>query len=307
MIDAIQIRLGGYGPPETSFSRALKFIGDGLEAEFGSEVAVQYVWNIMDLGYLGKDILWLVESGLLSAGYQSSSYLTDRVPELGFLDLPFLFESNQAALAHMDGALGAHLAAKIEAEFNYRILGYFENGFRHISNRLGPVRSPADLAGMKIRVLPSAVHEQTFALLGARPEQMDLTEAIACVAEGTLDAQENPFANTVTYGVHRYHRYHTMSGHFYLSRPLFANRTEFESWPDDLQNALAAGALEAVKFQRKLAVAEAVDARLAIEAAGGEIIELTLAEHAAFAATVAPLRADARSCYGARLLDLMGS
>ena len=118
MANAIQIRLGGFGPPETSFSRALKFIGDGLEAEFGSEVAVQYVWNIMDLGYLGKDILWLVESGLLSAGYQSSSYLTDRVPELGFLDLPFLFESNQAARAHMDGALGAQLAAKIEAEFN---------------------------------------------------------------------------------------------------------------------------------------------------------------------------------------------
>ncbi len=160
MSEAIQIRLGGYGPAETSFSRALKFIGDRLEADFGSDVLVKYVWNIMDLGYLGKDILWLVESGLLSAGYQSSSYLTDRVPELGFIDLPFLFENNGHARANMDGALGDHLTAKIEAQCNYRILGYFENGFRHISNRLRAVRSPADLAGITIRVLPSAVHEK---------------------------------------------------------------------------------------------------------------------------------------------------
>ena len=60
----------------------------------------------MDLGYRAEDILWLVEHGLLTLGYQSSSYLTDRVPELGFVDLPFLFASTDAARAAMDGALG---------------------------------------------------------------------------------------------------------------------------------------------------------------------------------------------------------
>ena len=305
MSEAIQIRLGGYGPPETSFSAALKFIGDRLEADFGSDVDVKYVWNIMDLGYLGKDILWLVESGLLSAGYQSSSYLTDRVAELGFIDLPFLFENNGHARANMDGVLGDYLTTKIEARTNFRILGYFEKGFRHISNRLRAVRSPADLASMTIRVLPSAVHEKTFQLLGAAPRQMDLTEAIAGVIGGTLDAQENPFANTVTYGVHHHHPYHTMSGHFYLSRPLFANRTQFESWPKDLRCAFAKATQDAVRFQRNLAEAEAVDARRAIEDAGGEIAELSQAEHAAFAAAVAPMLDDARSDYGAEMFDLM--
>jgi len=305
MSAAIQIRLGGYGPPETSFSRALKFIGDRLEADFGSDVMVKYVWNIMDLGYLGKDILWLVESGLLSAGYQSTSYLTGRVPELGFIDLPFLFENNGHARANMDGALGDHMTAKIEAQCNYRILGYFENGFRHISNRLRGVRSPADLAGMTIRVLPSAVHEKTFAALGAQPRQMDLTEAIDGVIDGTLDAQENPFANTVTYGVHRHHAYHTMSGHFYLSRPLFANAAQFDGWPEDLQRAFAKGTQEAVAFQRDLAEAEAVDARRAIEDAGGEIAELSQAELAAFAAAVAPMLDAARTVYGAGMFELM--
>src|SRR6266545_3097225 len=95
----IQIRMGGYGPATTGFSRALKLIGDRLTAQFGDRVDVKYVWNIMDLGYRAEDILWLVEHGLLTLGYQSSSYLTDRVPELGLVDLPFLFSSTEAARA----------------------------------------------------------------------------------------------------------------------------------------------------------------------------------------------------------------
>src|SRR5438309_5803033 len=149
-----QIRMGGYGPATTGFSRALKRIGDRLEAAFGPRVEIKYVWNIMDLGYRAEDILWLVEHGLLTLGYQSSSYLTDRVPELGIVDLPFLFADTPAARAAMDGALGRVLAGKIEERVSYRILGWFENGFRHISNRVRPVRTPADLRGMSIRVLP---------------------------------------------------------------------------------------------------------------------------------------------------------
>src|SRR5213080_1596952 len=139
MADPIAIRMGGYGPPTTGFSRALKRIGDQLQADFGSGVEIKYVWNIMDLGYRAEDILWLVEHGLLTLGYQSSSYLTDRVPELGLLDLPFLFETNDEARAAMDGDLGRILAGRIEERVGYRILGWFENGFRHLSNRLRPV------------------------------------------------------------------------------------------------------------------------------------------------------------------------
>src|ERR1700674_3963091 len=161
----IQIRMGGYGPATTCFSRALKTIGDRLVAAFGDEVDVKYVWNIMDLGYRAEDILWLVEHGLLTLGYQSSSYLTDRVPELGLVDLPFLFAGNAQARGAMDGPLGAYLTRRIEESANYRILGYFENGFRHISNRLRRVHRPADLDGMTIRVLPSLIQARTFELL----------------------------------------------------------------------------------------------------------------------------------------------
>ena len=59
----------------------MKRIGDRLQAKFGKDVDIKYVYNILSLGYKGEDILWLVENGLLTLGYQSSSYLTDRAPD----------------------------------------------------------------------------------------------------------------------------------------------------------------------------------------------------------------------------------
>ena len=89
----------------------------------------------------------------------------------------------------MDGALGNYLSRKIEEQINYKVLGYFENGFRHISIRLRPIHIPDDLKNMRIRVLPSDVQAKTFKLLGANPQRLDLTEAIEGVKSGTLDAQ----------------------------------------------------------------------------------------------------------------------
>jgi TRAP-type C4-dicarboxylate transport system substrate-binding protein len=305
MSPPIKIRMGGYGPPTTSFSRSLKLIGDTLVAAFGDRIDVKYVWNIMDFGYRAEEILSLVEDGILTLGYQSSSYLTDRVPELGFVDLPFLFDRRDRARAAIDGALGEFLAGKIEERVNYRILGYFENGFRHISNRLRRVRVPADLKGMRIRVLPSEVQARTFELLGAVPLRWDLTEAIAAIKAGTIDAQENPFANTVTYGVHKFHHFHTVTNHFYISRPIFLHRPAFDAWPADLQRAMRAAVKRAIAFQRDLAIEEDHEARAAIEAAGCEITELSVDEHAQFRAAVAPLLAEAQGTYGQRMFDLV--
>jgi TRAP-type C4-dicarboxylate transport system substrate-binding protein len=301
-----QIRMGGYGPPTTGFSRALKRIGDRLEVGFGDRVEIKYVWNIMDLGYKAEDILWLVEHGLLTLGYQSSSYLTDRIPELGVLDLPFLFGTTERARAAIDGALGQLLAKKIEERADYRILGFFENGFRHLSNRVRAVRSPDDIAGMRIRVLPSKVQERTFELFRAAPMRMDLTDAIRMISGGELDAQENPLTNTVTYGVHKFHRFHTLTGHFYISRPVFVHRAAFDAWPDDLRTAMRSAVTEAIAFQRDVHEQEEEEARAAIVAAGCEVAELTAAEHAAFAAAVQPIYGEARRQYGDALLALAG-
>ena len=305
MSKPIPIRMGGYGPPTTGFSRALKFIGDKLQAEFGDGVAIEYIWNIMDCGHKAQDILTFVENGEMTLGYQSSSYLTDRVPELGFVDLPFLFADNAQARGAMDGALGAYLARMTEERINYRILGWFENGFRHISNRLRPIHVPIDLKGMKIRVLPSEIQKRTFELLGAVALRMDLTEAIAKIKANILDAQENPLANTVTYGVHRFHKFHTLTSHFYISRPVFLHRTSFDAWPDDLKRAMRQAVTQAVAFQRQVAVEEHEASRRIIEDAGCEIVELNAKEHAAFVAAVQPLLADAGNLYGTEMFKMV--
>ena len=296
----IQLRMAGYGPPTTSFSRALTQIGDRLTAEFGAEVDVKYVYNVMDVGYSAEDLNWLVETGVLTLGYYT---MTRGIPELELAALPFLFADTTAARAAMDGRLGQAVTERIEAQTNFRVLGYFENGFRHISNRVRPIRTLADLKDLKIRVL--GVQARTFELLGADPQAISLPDALAAIQAGTLDGQENPFANTVTYGIYPFHRYHTATYHSYLSRPIFVHRPSFEAWPEALRTEMQAAVHDAVAFQRDLHDQEEEESAAIIRAAGGEIIELTPAEKAAFVAAVAPIYTEARATYSPELLSLV--
>ncbi len=299
MSDPIRITLGGYGPANTTCSRGLKVLGDTLTAQFGDEIAVHTVWNVMDFGYKASDLLWMAETGVLSLTYQSTSYIADRVPELDFVDLLFLFDNLTQARAAMDGALGAWMTQKIEERIpGYRVLGFFENGYRHMSNRLHPVRALADLKNMKIRLMPGETHRRSFELLGAVPCPLDLKPGLEAIMSGAVDAQENPLANTADYGAHKAHRFHTLSGHCYHSRGLYMNRAQFDAWPKALQDGMRAAARRAVLAQRDLAVEEEHLARKTIEAAGGEVIELTPAARAALVQAVAPLHDEARRRFG---------
>jgi TRAP-type C4-dicarboxylate transport system substrate-binding protein len=300
--------MGGYGPATTTHSRALKMIGDRLAEQFGKEVEIKYLWNVMDFGYKSEDVLWMSERGIMTVAYQSTSYLTGRVPELEFIDLPFLFESLEQAREAMDGALGAYMTRRIEERIpGYRILGYFENGYRHLSNRLRQIHTPADMKGIKIRSLPSRIHARAYELMGAVPLVMDLRPAIEGLTSGEIDAQENPLANTVDYSVHKLHRYHTLTGHIYLSRGIYCNRAAFESWPQALQEAMQKAVREGVLAQREMAVREERIARKTIEEAGGEIIELTPAERALFVEAVKPLHDEARTRFGEAFALLKGA
>ena len=115
MNQPIHIRMGGFGPAGTTCSRGMKLLGDAIRAEFGAAVDVQYIWNVMDLGYKAGDLIWMAEHGILSLSYQSTSYLTDRVPEMEFADLPFLFDGLEQARAAMDGAFGAWMMSSSPA------------------------------------------------------------------------------------------------------------------------------------------------------------------------------------------------
>jgi C4-dicarboxylate-binding protein DctP len=127
------------------------------------------------------------------------------------------------------------------------------------------------------------------------------------IKNGEIDAQENPLTNTVTYGVHKFHRFHTLSNHFYISRPIFVHRPAFESWPDDLRAAMQSAITEAVAFQRDLHEHEEDEAQQAIDAERGETVTLSADEHAAFVAAVQPLLHEARRFYGDDLFKLAGA
>jgi TRAP-type transport system periplasmic protein len=285
-----QVVLGGFGPPTTTHSRALKVIGDGLQ---GAEV--RYLWNVMDLGHKAEEVLPMVERGDLTLGYMTTSYLTSRIPELELLDLPFLFQTREKAHAAMDGGLGEYLSEIIEERIPaYRVLGWFENGFRHYSTKVRPIRSPDDMKGLRVRCLPSPIHQRIHELFGAVACVMDLKPGIEALKSGECDTQENPLANTVDYGVHKLHKHHTLTGHMYLSRAILVHRPAFDAFPGNLQTAMRKAVVEAVKAQRTFAEQEDKVARKAIEDAGGEVIELSAAERAAFVRAVRPLHDQAR-------------
>ena len=159
---------------------------------------------------------------------------------------------------------------------------------------------------MNIRVLPSEVQKRTFELLGADPEIMDLTQVIARVKAGEIDAQENPFVNTVTYGVHNFHKFHSETNHFYISRPIFVHQQSFDAWPKELQNEIRLAFNDAIAFQRELHIQEEIDSEIAIQEAGGTIVRITKSDRQAFIDAVSPIYEEARLQYVEELLSLVG-
>jgi TRAP-type transport system periplasmic protein len=302
--EPIKIRFGGYSPADSTHSRAAVHFRDTLARRVGDAVRVDHYWNVMDFGYRADDLLSMVECGLLTLCYFSSSYLAHRVPELEVIDLPFIFDSEAHAHAALDGALGAFLTEKTESRLDYRVLGYWDNGFRHLTNRLRPVRAPGDLKGMRIRLQPNAIHVKTFELLGAVPVPTDLKPGIAKIESGEVDAQENPLANTVTYGVNKHHRHVTMSGHFYGARGVYVHKTSFDAWPEQVQKAVRESAREAIAFQRKLAAEKENEIRAQLEQEGVSFVDLTAKERAAFVAAVQPVLTGARKTLGDEILAM---
>ena len=296
------IILGGYAPAESSFGQGLDLIGQRLEARFGDTVDVRYVYNVIDIGYAaGGELRWLVDAGVVTLGYLSMS---TGIPELEVAALPFLFPDEASARVVMDGPLGEAAAARIESQTNFRVLGFFENGLRHISNSVRPVRTPADVRGLHIRQLGSQA--RLFELLGAAGPLMQLPAAIPLMADGTIDGQENPFENVVSYGIHEHQRYYTTTAHSYLSRPIFVNRERFDAWPVELQAEMRAAVADAVRLQREIHDRAEIESREIIEAGGGEIIDLTPEQRAEFVAVAAPIYSEARETYSADLLALAG-
>jgi TRAP-type C4-dicarboxylate transport system substrate-binding protein len=289
MAEPLRVRLAGYAPAASTHGRALDRIAAGLRVELGEGVTVEIDHNILDSGRPAQALLDDVEAGRTTLCYFSSSYLAHRVPGLGIIDLPYVFDSLDHAHAALDGALGVALAERTQHATALVPLGYWDNGFRHISNRSREIRSPADCRGLRIRLQPNWAHERFFRALGSEPVCSDLREGIALLTSGALDAQENPLANFVTYGIADLHPHVTLTGHVYGARGVYASARQLSAWSPRARGVLHGAVAAAVTQQRAAAADTETELRHRLARDGTDIVELTAAEHAAFRAVAEPV------------------
>jgi C4-dicarboxylate-binding protein DctP len=243
----------------------------------------------------------MVESGALTLGYFSASYLAARVPEFALLDLPFMISARRQAYAMLDGTLGQLLAEKLQAVTGLRLLSWWDNGFRHLSNAIRPLRTPADCQGIRLRILASDLHRQVFTLLGFTPVVLDVKDLIVAVKSGSIEAQENPLTNFYNFGFHAYHRYVTLSSHFFGAAVLLCHAPSYAAWPAEVQQGVTAAAALATAAQRRFAAAEDEAVLSQLAATDNDIVHLTVAERALFVEAVAPLVDEQRRVFGEQL------
>lgn len=302
----IVIRLGGYQKPASIHTRTCVRFGEVLKREAGDAIDFQFVPDVLALGHKSGDLPKMVESGELSACYISSLRYAQWVPELALFDLPFLFPDRAAAYRVLDGRLGHKLRAKVAAQSPFRLLAYWDNGFRHFSNKLRPIRKPANCKGLRIRIQMSELQAESLRLLGMEPILEDIKIFVEQIGGDRFDAQDNPLTNIYNFNVHKYHRHITLSGHVYGVACLMVNRAQYESWPAIVQRAANTAAAEATVLQRQLAAAEDADILKKLNPAENDIVQLTPEEHRAFAEAVRPVTDKYRKDYGDSFFALLG-
>lgn len=304
----IVIRLGGYQKPASVHNRAARLLGEALARNLGPRISFELIGNVLELGRKSGDLPTMVESGELSACYMSTVRFTKTVPELKVLELPFVVRDRASLFHALDGGLGAFLRRRILETTPFRVLGFWDNGYRHISNRVRPIRLPEDCRGLRIRTQLSDLHGEVFRALGFEPIAADIKEFTEEIATDRFQAQDNPLTNIFNFGVHRHHRYITLSGHFFGGTLLVCNDQHYRSWPEDVQEAVEEAAREASALQRRLAAAADAEVLDKLDPRENEVIHLSAIERAAFVAALQPVLARHREDFDARLFaDLEGT
>jgi tripartite ATP-independent transporter DctP family solute receptor len=159
------------------------------------------------------------------------------VPEFGVFDLPFFFKDRAAVKRAVDGPFGQELARLAEAK-GLVILGYWENGFRQITNARRPIRVPDDLRGLKIRTPPNPDRVKMFNDWGANAAPLDFSELFSALQTGVFDGQENPMAQITSAKLYEVQKYLSFSGHVYTPTYLAASKTWIEGLEPGTQRIL---------------------------------------------------------------------
>ncbi|MFC0338452.1 tripartite ATP-independent transporter solute receptor, DctP family [Kushneria avicenniae] len=220
-----------------------------VEAQSNGDLKVQIFPN----GQLGNDAQMIdgARSGIIDITLSGLNNFTGMVPEAGAFELPFMFADSAAAYQALDGAPGQEVMDKLPA-LGLKGLAFPENGFREITNNRGPIREPADLKGLRMRVNNSITLNNMFERLGANPQQLPVAELYTALETGVVDAQDHPLGIVVSFNFNEVQKYLSITNHAYSALLMVMNQKRFDSLTPEQQQIVEKAAADATAMQRQM-------------------------------------------------------
>jgi len=227
---------------------SVKF-AETVKAKSGGRIEV----TVAPSGQLGDDaaMVTALRTGALDMSANSQGALANTVPEYAAFGMPFLFADLAQAWKLMDGPVGKELAAR-SAEKGLVVLGYWDNGIRHMSNSKRPFLKAEDLKGMKMRTPPDSVTVDIMQSLGAEAQQIKFAELYVALQQGVVDGQENPLMNIHASKLYEVQKYISLTGHKYEMTPFLMGKRTWDRLSDADRKVVQEAAAEATALQRRL-------------------------------------------------------
>ena len=254
-------------------SRANELLGDKATVKF---------YGSSQLGK-DKDLMQKLKLGTVHLT-MPSSIMSSIAPEAGLFDMPFLVK-DRAHLNRIEHKIFWPMIAPAIEEKGYKVIGFWENGIRHISNNVKPINTPADLEGVKIRTPKSTWRVKMFSAWGANPTPMSFSEVFVALQTGVIDGQENPYTNIYAAKLNEVQKYLSVTGHVYTPSYLTAGAQQWEKLPEDVRQILEK---TAVDVQGWMYATGTMD-DMALRSKLGETMEVNVADRAAFVEASKPI------------------
>ncbi|MDL2259789.1 TRAP transporter substrate-binding protein [Deltaproteobacteria bacterium OttesenSCG-928-K17] len=241
------MRIGTTTEPEGHYHKGLLQFKERVEKYTDGQVRV----DIFLSSQLGneRDMIEGLSMGLLEGSLTSSAPLANFSSDFLLLDLPYIVTDREKAYKVMDGEVGQAILGTMTSK-GVLALGFWENGFRNVTNSKRPIVNPADLKGLKIRTMENPIHQYTFEYFGATPTPMAWSEVFLALQQGTIDGQENPLVIIDTVKVYEVQKYISLTGHFYSPAVFMLSKQIFDSYPKDVQDAILKAEKEARDWER---------------------------------------------------------
>jgi tripartite ATP-independent transporter DctP family solute receptor len=294
---ATRLRLAHPHPDSDSWNRASRLFASLVAERSGGALQVQVYGN----GALGSDptTIAAARGGTLDMVLTGNPFFTGLAPKLNVLDLPFLFRDRRHVTAVLDGPIGRQLRGELDAA-SLQVLGFWDIGFRNVTNSRRPVAAPADIKGLKIRTTPNPAHIKAFQLLGANPAPMPFTELFTALETRTVDGQENPTTLILNARFYEVQKHLSLTRHAYTAGILAMSKQRWEALPPAQREVIAAVAAEVTPQQRQMNEDAEASSVAELKARGMQVVESP--DRAAFAAVVTEeVKRDFAARFGAEL------